>query len=49
MLEAGFVHHPREWWHYQLPGADRFPLIDSRDFMTCLHAGSDAAAGALAP
>lgn len=36
MLEAGFVHHPREWWHYQLPDADRFPLIDSRD--TALHA-----------
>ena len=40
MLESGFVHHPREWWHYQLPGADRFALIDSHDFMTCLHAGS---------
>lgn len=39
MLEAGFVHHPREWWHYQLPGAERFPLIDSHAFMTCLHAG----------
>ena len=31
MLEAGFVHHPREWWHYQLPGADQFPLMDSPD------------------
>lgn len=39
MLEAGFVHHPREWWHYQLPAAHGFPLIDSHDFMTCLHAG----------
>ena len=37
MLEAGFVHHPREWWHYQLPDAHVFPLIDSHDFMTCLH------------
>lgn len=36
MLEAGFVHHPREWWHYQLPEAGSFPLIDSRD--TALHA-----------
>ncbi len=44
MLEAGFVHHPREWWHYQLPAADRFALIDSHAFMTCLHAGSNAAA-----
>lgn len=40
MLEAGFVHHPREWWHYQLPHAHDFALIDSRDFMTCLHAGN---------
>lgn len=49
MLEAGFVHHPREWWHYQLPGAERFPLIDSHAFMTCLHAGGHAAtAGSMA-
>jgi D-alanyl-D-alanine dipeptidase len=27
MLEAGFVHHPKEWWHYQLPGAKDFDLI----------------------
>ena len=27
MLEAGFVHHPNEWWHYQLPGAKDFELI----------------------
>jgi len=40
MLEAGFVHHPREWWHYQLPDAHAFPLIDSHDFMTCLHEGA---------
>lgn len=36
MLEAGFVHHPREWWHYQLPEAQQFPLIDSHTFMTCM-------------
>ena len=35
MLEAGFVHHPNEWWHYQLPDAKSFPLIDSHDFMRC--------------
>ncbi|MDO9404369.1 MAG: D-alanyl-D-alanine dipeptidase [Polaromonas sp.] len=29
MLEAGFVHHPFEWWHYQLPGADSFSLIST--------------------
>ena len=27
MLESGFEHHPREWWHYQLPQAQGFPLI----------------------
>ena len=40
MLEAGFVHHPREWWHYQLSNAQDFALIDSHDFMTCVHSGS---------
>ena len=35
MLEAGFVHHPNEWWHYQLPDAKQFPLIDSHAFMHC--------------
>lgn len=29
MLEAGFVHHPHEWWHYQLPDAERFALIEA--------------------
>jgi D-alanyl-D-alanine dipeptidase len=38
MLEAGFVHHPHEWWHYQLPDAARFPLIDSHAFMLCVPA-----------
>ena len=36
MLEAGFVHHPNEWWHYQLPDANQFPLIDSHAFMHCV-------------
>ena len=35
MLEAGFVHHPNEWWHYQLPDAKGYPLIDSHAFMHC--------------
>ena len=39
MLEAGFVHHPHEWWHYQLPDAARFPLIDSHAFMRCVPTG----------
>lgn len=39
MLEAGFVHHPREWWHYQLPDATRFPLLGNPGFMACAPAG----------
>jgi D-alanyl-D-alanine dipeptidase len=27
MLTAGFVHHPREWWHYQLPNANNYDLV----------------------
>lgn len=27
MIAAGFVHHPNEWWHYQLPAANAFPLV----------------------
>jgi len=36
MLEAGFVHHPNEWWHYQLPDANQFPLIDSQAYLHCI-------------
>ena len=36
MLEAGFVHHPNEWWHYQLPDANQFPLIDSQAYLHCV-------------
>ena len=39
MLEAGFVHYAQEWWHYQLPGAHVFPLIDSHAFMRCVAHG----------
>jgi zinc D-Ala-D-Ala dipeptidase len=39
MLEAGFVHYAQEWWHYQLPDANQFPLIDSHAFMTCVAHG----------
>ena len=39
MLEAGFQHHPREWWHYQLPAAQQFPRIGSHAFFRCLPAG----------
>ena len=27
MQEAGFVHHPNEWWHYQLPQAAAYALL----------------------
>ena len=43
MLEAGFVHHPNEWWHYQLPDAKQFPLIDSHAFMHCMATGQQSA------
>ena len=29
MLTAGFVHHPREWWHYQLPNANSYVLVNA--------------------
>ena len=28
MLEAGFVHQPYEWWHYQLHDAKSFALLE---------------------
>jgi D-alanyl-D-alanine dipeptidase len=49
MLEAGFVHHPREWWHYQLPDAAQFPLIDSHAFMACVPTVENHTFHALAP
>ncbi|MCF4166849.1 D-alanyl-D-alanine dipeptidase [Zavarzinia compransoris] len=27
MVEAGFVHNIHEWWHYNLPDPDRYPLL----------------------
>ena len=43
MLEAGFVHHPREWWHYQLPDAQRFPLVGNPVNMSCVTPSGNAA------
>jgi len=40
MLEAGFVHHPMEWWHYQLPEAKEFELVSSSVFAGCLDAAA---------
>ena len=34
MLESGFIHHPHEWWHYQLPDAQRFALLGSQGLMS---------------
>lgn len=28
MLAAGFKPIPSEWWHYELPDADDYPLLD---------------------
>lgn len=28
MLQAGFASLPTEWWHYELPGAASYPLVD---------------------
>ena len=38
MLEAGFVHHPNEWWHYQLADAHSFELIGDEAFEASLAA-----------
>lgn len=38
MLEAGFVHHPNEWWHYQLADAHTFELIGHEAFAASLAA-----------
>lgn len=28
MAAAGWRHHPFEWWHYQLPQAETYPLVE---------------------
>ncbi|MDG3440333.1 D-alanyl-D-alanine dipeptidase [Nitrospirillum amazonense] len=28
MAVAGWTHYMSEWWHYQLPDAQRYPLVD---------------------
>ena len=30
MLAGGFVGMPTEWWHFELPDAQRFPLLEDR-------------------
>ncbi len=29
MAAAGWEHNPREWWHYQLPQAHKYPLLNN--------------------
>lgn len=28
MALAGWVHNPMEWWHYNLPDPEAFPIVD---------------------
>ncbi|MBF5042477.1 D-alanyl-D-alanine dipeptidase [Aggregicoccus sp. 17bor-14] len=28
MVAAGFTINPKEWWHYDLPGATKLPVLD---------------------
>ena len=30
MHTAGFICHPNEWWHYELPALDRYPVLTDR-------------------
>ncbi|ORM61975.1 D-alanyl-D-alanine dipeptidase [Pantoea rodasii] len=30
MLAGGFVGMPTEWWHFELPNAQRYPLLEDR-------------------
>jgi D-alanyl-D-alanine dipeptidase len=37
MLGAGFQHIASEWWHYELPEADSYPLIDDHSIRPVGH------------
>ncbi|MCL6271121.1 D-alanyl-D-alanine dipeptidase [Sansalvadorimonas sp. 2012CJ34-2] len=30
MHTAGFICHPFEWWHYELPDLERYPVLSDR-------------------
>jgi D-alanyl-D-alanine dipeptidase len=30
MLAGGFIGMPTEWWHFELPDAQRYPLLEDR-------------------
>ena len=41
MALAGWVHHPREWWHYNLPDPTRFaPVTSNEGAAMHLHRGA---------
>ncbi|OBS08235.1 D-alanyl-D-alanine dipeptidase [Acidihalobacter prosperus] len=31
MTAAGWCHQPHEWWHYNLPAEDQYPIIDDKE------------------
>ena len=37
MLAAGFRHIDSEWWHYELPEAEDYPLIDDGSIQPAGH------------
>lgn len=37
MLGAGFRHIASEWWHYELPDAEEYPLIDDSSIQPASH------------
>jgi D-alanyl-D-alanine dipeptidase len=37
MLSAGFRHIDSEWWHYELPDAEDYPLIDDGSIQPASH------------
>ncbi|WP_341523682.1 D-alanyl-D-alanine dipeptidase [Pseudomonas sp. G.S.17] len=37
MLASGFRHIDSEWWHYELPEADDYPLLDEQTIRTASH------------
>ncbi|GAB4402467.1 MAG: D-alanyl-D-alanine dipeptidase [Rhodoferax sp.] len=51
MALAGFVHHPFEWWHYQLPNASDYPLLrDGKEGVALMDgAQTDAQPSPVAP
>ena len=36
MTQTGWTHHPYEWWHYNLPDPNRYPLLQDKVEGACL-------------